>query len=110
LIQGKQIIHQQGKIMSDTSIFNKLRAIVAKEMKDESDAAGKVNSSMDTRSRSLARAIAYKRVLDWMDKVEAEEVRSEREKHRTIKDLWVAKNESRGEDDDFNVASLEDRS
>lgn len=89
--------------------MERLKAKVNAAMMEAAAVAENGSLSFSTRQRANSRALAYQRVLDWMDGVEPEEVRSESEKHQSNKDFGVESNECRGEDNGFNVAPVEDR-
>lgn len=90
--------------------MERLKAKINAAMMEAAEVAENVSLSFSTRQRANSKALAYRRVLDWIDDVEPEEVRIESEKHQSIEDLGVEPNECRGKDDDFNIASLGDRS
>ena len=77
---------------SETSQMNELRKWLASEMQDEAQASGQVNRSDNSRMRAMAKAVAYNRVLQKMDEVEAASAKAEVENRPSIRDLWVAEN------------------
>lgn len=70
--------------------FNELRKWLAKEMHVESEAADKVHSSDNTRMRAMAKAVAYNRVLQKMDEIEAESAKAEIESNPSIREMCVS--------------------
>ncbi len=70
--------------------FNELRKRLAKEMQVESGSAGEVHSSDSTRMRAMAKAVAYNRVMQMMDEIEAEAARAEVESIPSIREMWVS--------------------
>lgn len=89
--------------------MEKLKSKVNAAMMEAAAVAEKGSLSFSTRQRANSRALAYQRVLDWMNGIEPEEVRIESEKHQSNEDSGVESNECRGEDNGFNVAPAEDR-
>ena len=77
---------------SETSQMNELRKWLASEMQDEAQASGQVNRSDSTRMRAMVKAVAYNRVLQKMDEIEAASAKAEVENRPSIRDLWVAEN------------------
>lgn len=78
--------------MSETPQFNELRKWLASEMQEEAQASGQVNRSDNTRMRAMAKAVAYNRVMQKMDEIEAAAAKGDVENRPSIRDLWVAEN------------------
>jgi hypothetical protein len=79
-------------MMSETTQFNELRKWLAHEMQDEAQASGEVNRSDHTRMRAMAKAVAYNRVMQKMDEIEAASAKAEIDSIPSIRDMWVAEN------------------
>jgi hypothetical protein len=78
--------------MDSQQMMNELRKWLTSEMQDEAQASGQVNRSDNTRMRAMAKAVAYNRVMQKMDEIEAASAKSEVENRPSIRDLWVAEN------------------
>ena len=78
--------------MSETRQFNELRKWLASEMQDEAQASEMVNRSDNTRMRAMAKAVAYNRVMQKMDEIEAASAKAEIDSNPSIRDMWVAEN------------------
>jgi hypothetical protein len=81
-----------GGTMEGQQMMNELRRWLASEMQDEAQASGMVNRSDNTRMRAMAKAVAYNRVMQKMDEIEAASAKAEVENRPSIRDLWVAEN------------------
>jgi hypothetical protein len=79
-------------VVSETRQFNELRKWLASEMQDEAQASGMVNRSDNTRMRAMAKAVAYNRVMQKMDEIEAASAKAEVDSIPSIRDMWVAEN------------------
>ena len=73
--------------MSEQTQFNELRKWLASEMQEEVQASGQVNRSDNTRGRAMARAVAYNRVMQKMDEIEAASAKGDVENRPSIRDL-----------------------
>jgi len=78
--------------VSETRQFNELRKWLASEMQDAAQMSGQVNLSDHTRMRLSTRAVAYNRVMQKMDEIEAKFAKAEVESMPSIRDMWVAEN------------------
>jgi predicted RND superfamily exporter protein len=78
--------------VSETRQFNELRKWLASEMQDAAQMSGQVNRSDHTRMRFSTRAVAYNRVMQKMDEIEAKFAKAEVESMPSIRDMWVAEN------------------
>ena len=73
--------------MSEQTQFSELRKWLASEMLEEAHASGQVNRSDNTRGRAMAKAVAYNRVMQKMDEIEAASAKGDVENRPSIRDL-----------------------